>query len=170
VASYTAVLLSHTAVPGWNEVHRELPFVFTGSAAASGGGFGMLAAPVAEAGPARVFAALGAAQELVAARVMEHRMGLVGEAYRTGRVGPARRAAELATAAGLAGTVLVAHRSRRAAVLSGLALLTGSALQRYGVFAAGVQTTKDPRYVVVPQRERLSGRTVGDPALGPIDR
>jgi formate-dependent nitrite reductase membrane component NrfD len=170
VASYTAVLLSHTAVPGWNEVHRELPFVFTGSAAASGGGFGMLAAPVAEAGPARVFAAVGAAQELVAARVMEHRMGLVGEAYRTGRVGPARRAAELATAAGLAGTVLVAHRSRRAAVLSGLALLTGSALQRYGVFAAGVQTTKDPRYVVVPQRERLSGRTVGDPALGPIDR
>ena len=140
------------------------------AAVASGGGFGMLAAPVAEAGPARVLAALGAAQELVAARVMEHRMGLVGEAYRTGRAGPARRAAELATAAGLAGTVLVAHRSRRAAVLSGLALLTGSALQRYGVFAAGVQTTKDPRYVVVPQQERLSGRTVGDPALGTIDR
>ena len=45
VASYTAVLLSHTAVPGWNEVRDELPFVFTGSAAASGGGFGMLAAP-----------------------------------------------------------------------------------------------------------------------------
>jgi formate-dependent nitrite reductase membrane component NrfD len=158
VASYTAVLLSHTAVPGWNEVHRELPFVFTGSAAASGGGFGMLAAPVAEAGPARVFAALGAAQELVASRVMEHRMGLVREAYRTKRVGQVRRAAELATAAGLAGTVLVAHRSRAGAALSGLALLAGSALQRYGVFAAGVESTKDPRYVVVPQRERLSGR------------
>ena len=53
VASYTAVLLSHTAVPGWNEVRDELPFVFTGSAAASGGGFGMLCAPVAENGPAR---------------------------------------------------------------------------------------------------------------------
>ena len=45
VASYTAVLLSHTAVPGWNEVRDELPFVFTGSAAASGGGFGMVFAP-----------------------------------------------------------------------------------------------------------------------------
>ena len=58
----------------------ELPFVFAGSAAASGGGFGMLAAPVAENGPARLFAAVGAAQELVASRVMEHRMGLVREA------------------------------------------------------------------------------------------
>ena len=98
------------------------------------------------------------------------RRGPGAVAARVTEAGPARRAAELATAAGLAGTVLVAHRSRRAAVLSGLALLTGSALQRYGVFAAGVQTTKDPRYVVVPQQERLSGRTVGDPALGTIDR
>src|SRR5690242_3633574 len=81
VASYTAVLLSHTAVPGWNEVRDELPFVFAGSAAASGGGFGMLCAPVAENGPARVFAAVGAAQELVASRVMEQKMGLVREAY-----------------------------------------------------------------------------------------
>ena len=40
VASYTAVLLSHTAVPAWHEAHPYLPFVFTGSAAASGGGWG----------------------------------------------------------------------------------------------------------------------------------
>ena len=32
VASYTAVLLSHTAVPAWHEAHPYLPFVFTGSA------------------------------------------------------------------------------------------------------------------------------------------
>ena len=83
VASYTAVLLSHTAVPAWNEVRDELPFVFTGSAAASGGGFGMICAPVAETGPARTFAAIGAAEELVASRAMESRLGLVGEAYTT---------------------------------------------------------------------------------------
>ena len=40
-ASYTAVLLSQTAVPAWREAHPYLPFVFTGSAAASGGGWGM---------------------------------------------------------------------------------------------------------------------------------
>ncbi|WP_433503523.1 NrfD/PsrC family molybdoenzyme membrane anchor subunit [Pseudonocardia halophobica] len=158
VASYTAVLLSHTAVPGWNEVRDELPFVFVGSAAASGGGFGMLCAPVAEAGPARAFAAVGAAGEIVASRVMEHRLGLVGEVYREGHVARLRHASEALTAAGLAGTLLVAHRSRVGAAASGLALLAGSALQRFGVFEAGVASTKDPKYVVVPQRERLDAR------------
>ena len=61
VASYTAALLAQTAVPAWHEARRELPFVFTGSAAASGGGLSMLLAPVAEAGPARRLAAAGAA-------------------------------------------------------------------------------------------------------------
>jgi formate-dependent nitrite reductase membrane component NrfD len=158
VASYTSVLLSHTAVPAWNEVRDELPFVFTGSAAASGGGFGMLCAPVAQAGPARAFAAAGAAGELVASRLMERRMGLVGEVYEQGRVARLRRAAEWLTAAGLAGTVLVAGRSRAGAAASGLALLAGGALQRFGVFEAGAASTKDPRYVVAPQRERLDTR------------
>jgi hypothetical protein len=174
VASYTAVLLSHTAVPAWNEVRDELPFVFTGSAAASGGGFGMLCAPVEEAGPARAFAAMGAAGELVASRVMERRLGLVREVYEQGKAKRLRRAAELLTLAGLAGTVTVAGRSRAGAAASGLALLAGSALQRFGVFEAGVASTKDPRYVVVPQRERLnSGHgsaqavVAGGGALGP---
>jgi len=156
VASYTAVLLSHTAVPGWNEARGELPFVFVGSAAASGGGFGMLCAPLEEAGPARAFAAVGAAGELLASRVMEHRMGLVREVYQQGHPARLRRASELLTAAGLAGTALLAHRSRAGAAASGLALLAGSALQRFGVFHAGVESTKDPRYVVIPQRERLN--------------
>jgi formate-dependent nitrite reductase membrane component NrfD len=158
VASYTAVLLSHTAVPGWNEVRDELPFVFTGSAAASGGGFGMLCAPVEENGPARVFAAVGAAQELVASRVMERRMGLIGQAYHHGHARRLGQGAEWLTVAGLAGTVLLAGRSRAGAAASGLALLAGSALQRFRVFEAGVESTKDPKYVVVPQRERLAAR------------
>ena len=172
VASYTAVLLSHTAVPGWNEVRDELPFVFTGSAAASGGGFGMLCAPVAENGPARAFAAVGAAQELVASRVMEQRMGLVKEAYHHGTVRKLGLAAEWLTVAGLAGTVLVAGRSRAGAAASGLALLAGSACQRFRVFEAGVESTKDPKYVVVPQRERLAARTAedGPPAAEPAPR
>lgn len=155
VAAYTAALLAQTAAPGWHEVRRELPFVFTGSAAASGGGLGMLLAPVGEAAPARVFAAVGAAGELAASRLMEHRMGLEREAYRTGRAHRLRRGAEILTTAGLAGTVLVAGRGRAGAAASGLCLLAGSALQRFGVFEAGVATTKDPKYVVVPQRERL---------------
>jgi formate-dependent nitrite reductase membrane component NrfD len=158
LGSYTAVLFSHTAVPGWNEVRNELPFVFAGSAAASGGGFGMLCAPVSEAGPARMFAATGAAGELIAGRIMEHRMGLIREAYREGHVGHLRHASEACTALGLLGALTLARRSRAAAAVSGLSLLVGSALQRFSVFEAGVATTKDPRYVVVPQRARLEAQ------------
>jgi hypothetical protein len=163
VATYTAALLSQTAVPGWHEVREELPFVFAGSAAASGGGFGMLTAPPAETRPARIFAAVGACGELLASRLMERRMGLIREVYEHGAVAHRRRASELLTAAGLAGTVLLAGRSRAGAAASGIALLTGSALQRFGVFEAGVESTKDPRYTVVPQRERLDAAERGSP-------
>jgi formate-dependent nitrite reductase membrane component NrfD len=156
VASYTAVLLSHTAVPAWREAHRQLPFVFTGSAAASGAGFGMVFAPVAEAGPARRLGVLGAAAELVASRLVERRLGVVAEAFTTGRAHRLRVWAERLTVAGALGAATVARRSRVGAVVSGAALLAGSALQRFGVFEAGVVSTKDPKYTVVPQRERLS--------------
>ena len=85
VASYTAALLAQTAVPAWHEARRELPFVFTGSAAATGGGLGMLLAPVDEAGPVRRLAAAGAAAELIASRLIDRRPGLVTKAYTTGR-------------------------------------------------------------------------------------
>jgi hypothetical protein len=161
VASYTAVLLSQTAAPAWHEARRELPYVFTGSAAASAGGLAMALVPREEAGPARGLATYGALQELVASRRLEQRLGLVGEAYRTGTAHRLRQASELLTAAGLAGTVLGARRSRAVAAASGAALLAGSAFQRFGVFAAGVASTKDPRYVVEPQRARLAARRAG---------
>lgn len=154
VASYTAVLLSHTAVPAWNEARDRLPFVFTGSAAAAGGGFGMVCAPVDEAEPARRLAALGAVTELVTSRQLDERLGVVSEAYRTGKPHRLRLWSEYLTAGGALGS-LVAGRSRAAAVVSGLALLAGSALQRFGIFEAGVESTKDPKYVVVPQRRRV---------------
>ena len=155
VASYSAVLLSHTSVPAWIEVRNELPFVFTGSAAAASGGFGMLCAPLEEAGPARGFAAVGAAAELVAGRTMVGRLDVIAEAYETGKPGRLRRASELLTVGGLVGTLTVARRNRLGAAATGLALMAGGALQRLGVFEAGVESTKNPRYVVVPQRQRL---------------
>ena len=68
--------------------------------------------------------------------------------------------AEVLTAAGLAGAVL-AGRSRAAAAVSGAALLTASALTRFGVFEAGRASARDPKYTVGPQRERLRQRQVG---------
>jgi len=127
-----------------------------GSAAASAGGLAMALVPATEAGPARGLAAYGALQELVASRLLEDRLGpVVGEAYRTGKAHRLRRASEVLTAAGLVGTVLGARRHRGVAMASGTALLVGSLLQRFGVFEAGVASTKDPKYVVQPQRARL---------------
>ncbi|MBV9160533.1 MAG: polysulfide reductase NrfD [Pseudonocardiales bacterium] len=157
VASYTAVLLSQTAAPAWHEAHPQLPFIFTGSAAASAGGLAMVLTPMDEAAPARMFAWYGGVSELVASKLMEQRLGLASEAYTTGRARQLRRWSQRLTAAGLAGATLAGRRSRAAAVASGLALLAGSALQRFGVFEAGVASTKDPQYVVVPQRQRLEG-------------
>ncbi|MGV0788340.1 NrfD/PsrC family molybdoenzyme membrane anchor subunit [Mycolicibacterium sp. XJ2] len=156
VASYTAVLLSQTAVPAWREAHPYLPFVFTGSAAASGAGLGMLLAPYGETGPARRMAVLGAGMEVGASRLMERRMGVEGEAYTTGRPHRLRQASEVLTVGGAVGALL--GRNRATIVASGAALLAGSALQRFGVFEAGVASTRDPKYVVVPQRERVDAR------------
>ncbi|KUI15296.1 polysulfide reductase [Mycobacterium lehmannii] len=156
VASYTAVLLSQTAVPAWREAHPYLPFVFTGSAAASGAGLGMLLAPYDETGPARRMAVLGAGMEVGASRLMERRMGVEGEAYTTGRPHRLRQLSEVLTVGGAVGAAL--GRNRGTMVASGAALLVGSALQRFGVFEAGVASTRDPKYVVVPQRERVDAR------------
>jgi formate-dependent nitrite reductase membrane component NrfD len=155
VAAYTAVLLSDTATPSWHEAYRELPFVFCGSAAAASGGLSMMLSPVAEAGPARQFAAAGALAELGFEWQMERSMGITAEPLHTGTAGAFMKAAKRLTIAGAIGIVL-AERSRTAAVLSGAALLAGSACTRFGVFYAGQESAKDPKYVVVPQRERIA--------------
>ncbi len=155
VASYGAVLLSQTAVPAWHSAHAELPFIFTASSAASAGGLGMIVAPVAEAAPARRLATYGAVVELAASQRLESRMGMVREAYDSGDAGRYLQRASTLTAAGVLGSLLLGRRSRVAAALSGLALLAGGLFERLGLLHAGIQSTQDPKYVVVPQRQRI---------------
>jgi formate-dependent nitrite reductase membrane component NrfD len=156
VAAYTGVLISDTAVPTWHAGYRELPFVFVGSAASAAGGLGMIGAPLAEAGPARRTAMLGAALEVVVVKRMERRMGMVAEPLRTGTAGQLMHAAEILTVTGAVVGGVLGRRSRTAAVLGGLASLAGSACTRFGIFHAGVASARDPRYTVVPQRESMS--------------
>jgi hypothetical protein len=155
VAAYTSALIANTAVPAWHEGHRELPFVFVGSAASAGAGFALIAAPHAESGPARRMAIAGAAGELVAELLMERRLGMVAEALHEGKAGRRLRAAKALTAAGAVGTAAFSSRSRVAAAISGAALLAGSALTRFGLFEGGMASARDPKYTVAPQRERL---------------
>jgi hypothetical protein len=157
VASYTAALIADTAVPAWHEAHRELPFLFVGSAASAAGGFGLLATPLVQSGPARRLALAGAAGELLCELVIEQRfkrLEPLSEVVHEGTGGKRLRAAKILTAAGLAGAATLGRRHRAPAVLSGAALLAGSALTRFGWFAAGMQSARDPRYTVQLQRAR----------------
>lgn len=158
VASYTAVLISNTATPAWHDGRREMPFVFVASAATAAAGLGLLGAPLAENSPARRLALLGAVVEISAVKALERRVGVVAETYHQGRAGKLMRAAQGLSVLGVAGAQLGARRSRPAAVLSGLSLLAASACARFGIFGAGLQSARDPKYTVVPQRERLAQR------------
>jgi len=157
LATYTAVLLADTAVPSWHEAHRQLPFLFAGSALASGAGVGLLAAGPSDVGPARRLAVLGAATELAGARSVRHTMGLLSEPYLTGRPGRLLQAGEVLTVVGVGGAML-GGRSRVVRSASGTCLLGASLATRFGIFEGGVASTKDPRYLVLPQRERLAER------------
>jgi hypothetical protein len=53
---------------------------------------------------------------------------------------------------------VVAGRTRLGAVASGTLLAAGSLLTRFGVFDAGMASARDPKYTVIPQRERMAAR------------
>lgn len=161
VATYTAVLIADTATPAWHEARSELPFVFAASAATAAGGLGMIGASGADAAPARRLAAGGALIELVVERRMERSMGLAAETLHTGRARAWVRVATMLTGGGALGAVAFGARSRVASILSGVALMGGSLCMRFGIFEAGQASARDPRYTVVPQRQRLDERTVG---------
>jgi energy-converting hydrogenase Eha subunit A len=160
MTTYTAVLFANTAVPSWHEFHERLPYVFAGSAMGAGGGITMALSPVYEAGPARKMAVTGAAIEMAAMHRLENDPRLASEPYRVGRAGKLMRAARACTGSGAALTVFVG-RTRLGAIASGTLLAAGSLLTRFGVYEAGMASVRDPKYTVVPQRERLATRQNG---------
>jgi hypothetical protein len=161
LATYTAALFANTAVPAWHTARRELPFVFAGSGAAAAGGLALVALPAAAIGPAHRLAVAGAALEVAAVETMERRLGMVAEPYQQGRSGTLMKAARAATVTGAALSVL-GRRSRLLRAVAGAALVAGSVTTRFGIFEAGLASARDPKYTVVPQRERLAARARQD--------
>jgi polysulfide reductase-like protein len=153
LATYTAALLSNTAVPAWHEARRELPFAFAGSAGASAGAAAMIVTPPGAAGPARRLAVAGVLLEGASMQIMQHRLGDLAQPYHEGAGGRYARIAKALSVAGAA--VIAGHgRSRTSAALGGALVLAGSACTRWAVFKAGDASARDPRYTVGPQRAR----------------
>lgn len=177
LAAYTAVLLGATAVPTWNSAGRHgLPYVFVSSAAVAAGGAAMALAPVRETGPARLLALAGAAGDLVAMWGMKKRMHPVEvEPMEAGEPGHKLHRSEKLLIAGAVGAAAVEVGARflskrlgastktrtvlrAVSAVSGVALAAASAYTRFGMLEAGIESTKDPRHVVEPQRDRLEQR------------
>jgi hypothetical protein len=166
LAVYTATLISDTAIPVWHEARHELPFLFGSSAAASAGAAAAIGVPPAQAGPARRLAIGGVLVENAVMVAMEKRLGMLGEPYRQGEAG---RYAKVAKACSLGGAALLAsagRRSRLASAAGGALVLAGEMALRWSVFKAGFQSARDPKYTVLPQRERLRAQTRSRGSIG----
>lgn len=158
LASYTGALLADTAVPTWSASRDHLSYLFVSSASLATGGAAMVTTPVAEAGPARILAAAGVVGDVVSMRAMKESMHpLEAEPLETGKAGAMLGWAERLAVVGGIGAVL-GGRNRWIAAASGAALLAASALTRYGVLEAGLESVKDPRRVIEPQKARLAAR------------
>jgi formate-dependent nitrite reductase membrane component NrfD len=155
LATYTGVLVADTAVPVWHDGRKELPWLFGASAAASAGAAAAMFSRPEDAGPARRLAIAGVLAEGALMHLMELRLGTVGEVYREGAAGQLSKAAKRLASAGATLLALSGKRSRAALVLGGAMVCAGEVCVRWAVFKAGVQSARDPRYVVESQRQRV---------------
>ena len=114
-------------------------------------------------------AVLGALGELAASQLLEHRLGPTGEALHAQPARTRLRAAKMLSAAGALGAATIARRHRGGAAATGVALLAGSALTRFGLFAAGMASARDPRHTVDPQRQRVRARQAAAGDSRPAD-
>jgi hypothetical protein len=158
LATYTGALLANTAIPVWSEARDELPWLFGASAAASAGAAAAICTPAGSAGPARRAAIAGVVVELGLKQAMEKRLGFVGEVYKQGEAGRFNRLAKSCALAGAGLLALQGKRSRAAAVAGGSLILAGELALRFSVFKAGFQSARDPRYTVIPQKQRKEAR------------
>jgi Polysulphide reductase, NrfD len=158
LSTYTAVLITDTSVPVWHEARRDLPLVFAASSAASAGAAAAMLTSARDATPARRLAVGGALAELGTTELMKRRLGsFLAEPYEKGEAGRFDKLSKVCTGAGAALMALFGRR-RASTAAGGALILAGSALARWSIFRAGFQSARDPKYTVMPQRERLADR------------
>lgn len=158
LATYTAVLLSNTAVPVWSEARWELPTTFAASAAASAGAAAAALSEPDAAGPARRLAVGAAITEAATTIAMERRLGSLGRHYSQGRIGLAARAAKALSVGGAGLLAAGGARFPRVTRIGAGLILASSLAYRWTVVAAGTASAEAPEDTIGPQRERVSER------------
>lgn len=152
LTTYTAVLLSNTAIPIWKAPRRALPVLFASTAGAAAASLldVLGASTAAEARAVRVFGGIARAAELVAARAAIREIGddTVAAPLRTGRSGALWKGAAVLGAAALAATILP---GRRAAFVRGLLGTAATIALRYAIVDAGRASARDPHATLAQQ-------------------
>lgn len=152
LSTYTAALVTNTAVPAWHESRRMMPFVFGPGAALSAAAAAVAVTPPEYARPARRLALASAIAEVASKETMQRRLGEVGKPYGQGPAGVFGNVSRGCLAAGGALLWRKGGTSRPAAAMAGGLLCAGALSARISTFRAGFLSASDPRYVVGPQR------------------
>jgi len=155
LASYTAVLLSNTAVPVWQESRRILPILFLGSAMASAAGI-LETMPLGdrESTVVRTFGVAGNVMELASSYAIARqisRVKPVAESLHDGLAGTLWRTGRRLSIASLA-LSLLPGRSRKKHTAAGTLGSLASLCFKFSVFQAGKACAKNPNATFELQR------------------
>lgn len=158
LGTYTAVLVSDTAVPVWRATRRELPLLF-GASATTAATSTLELLDLEERG-VRVTRTLGVAAktaELAAGEAVERAAGRVervGRPLHEGLSGDLWRASKALTAGSLIASLLPVPPSWRRfqRLVSGILGTLSSLALRFAVFHAGKASARDPRATFDQQR------------------
>jgi formate-dependent nitrite reductase membrane component NrfD len=155
LSGYTAVLLSDTAVPLWQETRRSLPPLFVASAVASAAA--LLESSYMSAQEERAverMSLLGKIGELASMVFVERearRVAQVAGPLKQEPGGSLWRLARTLIVASLA-ISLLPRGGRKKRALSGVLSTAGSLALRFAMFHAGKASARDPRATVAQQR------------------
>ena len=155
LAGYTAVLLSNTAIPVWNETRGTLPFLFMASAAASAAQvLKLFELPPQARTVVNTFGLAGSIVELAAGHMVEQQAGripAVGKPFHEGLPGILWKASKVLTVAGIAFSIF--PRSKRAYRTAAILGTAGAIAMRFAIFHAGKASALDPRATFHAQRQ-----------------
>jgi len=169
LSGYTAVLLSNTAVPVWQQTRKALPPLFVASAMSAAASLLQLTElSNEEERIVRRFAILAAAGDLAAEVAVERSAAQIERVARPlheGTSGLLLKVAKACTAASLVVNLLPGRRRLKRG-LAGLLGTVGSIAVKFGITEAGKASAADPRATFHHQRAGLGGaEATGRPAV-----
>jgi formate-dependent nitrite reductase membrane component NrfD len=163
LSTYTAVLLSNTAVPLWQQTRRSLPALFAASAVSSAASFlDLLPSSERESRIVRAYGIAGRVAEIISARAVEReakRVPRVARPLHEGVSGALWRASEALNVASLALSVIPTKR-RAPRIASAVAGVASGITVRFAVMRAGKVSSMDPRATFQQQRAGLGAAEV----------